>query len=331
MKQYQDLLENITSNGVEKQSARANMPNTIGLSFAHLSFNLQEGFPLLTTKKMFYKGIIHELLWFIRGDTNIKYLVDNGVKIWNQDAYKWYLKYADMYINGHPPHKFDDSMLFIDNKVRRRYTLEEFMEKVKEGHHTHTPAFGGYCFGDLGKVYGYQWRNQNGVDQLADVVKGLKENPYSRYHIIDGWNKADFSEMALPPCHLLYQFTSRPKEEGGFFLDLNMYQRSCDTFLGVPFNIASASLFLMIIAKASGMEAGVFNWIGGDTHLYVTHEEQIEEQLSRRPFDLPKMHILPEINSLEDIEKLTIDDFLLKGYECHPPIKAELSVGLKTK
>lgn len=307
MQQYHDLLKNIIENGVEKESGRANMPNTIGISNAHMSFDLIEGFPLLTTKKMFLKGIIHELLWFMRGDTNIKYLVDNGVNIWNKDAYRWYLK--EMEKCGEKP-----------------MDMEWFIKHIKEG--DIELVRNDYKLGDLGKVYGYQWRNQNGVDQLAEVVKGLKENPFSRYHIIDGWNKADFPEMALPPCHLLYQFIARPKADGSFYLDLNMYQRSCDTFLGVPFNIASASLFLMIMAKASGMEAGVFNWIGGDTHVYVTHKEQVELQLSREPYPLPTLKIKKEINSLEGIENLTIDDFELIGYESHPAIKAELSVGL---
>lgn len=312
MKQYQDLLKNITDNGVEKQSGRANMPNTIGISHAHMSFNLSDGFPLLTTKKMYLKGIIHELLWFLRGDTNIKYLVDKNVNIWNKDAYRWYLKMCS------------------DIPEKDKFSLEQFVESIKEIEvdANLAPKSNGYRLGDLGKVYGYQWRNQNGIDQVAETITNIKTNPFSRYHIINGWNKADFKDMALPPCHLLYQFISRPKEGGGFYLDLNMYQRSCDTFLGVPFNIASASLLLMIVAKACNMEAGVFNWIGGDTHLYVTHNEQVKEQLSREPKELPKLLILKDISTLEDIESLTIDDFELQGYNPHPPIKAELSVGL---
>ena len=313
MKQYQELLKNITSNGVEKESGRANMPNTIGISNALMSFKLSNGFPLLTTKKMFFNGIIHELLWFMRGDTNIKYLVNNNVNIWNDDGYRWYLKQCKE-TEQNPVSQLD----FIEI-IRRESDLKE-LSKIHFSN--------GYIFGDLGKVYGYQWRNQNGVDQLSEVIEGLKTNHYSRYHIIDGWNKADFPEMALPPCHLLYQFISRPKGDGTFYLDLNMYQRSCDTFLGVPFNIASASLFLMIIAKASNMEAGVFRWIGGDTHLYVTHAEQVKEQLSREPMELPTLIIRKDIKSLNDIENLTISDFVLENYNFHPAIKADLSVGL---
>jgi thymidylate synthase len=215
-----------------------------------------------------------------------------------------------------------------------------------------------YRLGDLGKVYGAQWRNQNGVDQVKDVVDGLRDNPYSRYHIIDGWNKADFPEMALPPCHLLYQFIVRPMsfeersswaswqfdnlkewtveemDERGvptFYLDLNMYQRSCDTFLGVPFNIASMSLLLMIMARVSGMVAGVANWIGGDTHMYVSHRDAVNEQLSRTPTELPFVTFKKDFKTLKDIENLTLDDIELNEYNHQGKIKAELFTGLKKK
>lgn len=357
MKQYLKLLENIIENGVEKESGRANMPNTIGLSRGFIEMDLKEGFPLLTTKKMYYKGIIHELLWFLRGKTNIKYLVDNNVNIWNGDAYRWYLKFVSTIVEPDYDYLMDDPN---ENKTRP-FTMEEFVENIKSGRLGNDPE---YKLGDLGKVYGYQWRNQNGVDQVKEVLDGLKSNPYSRYHIIDGWNKADFSEMALPPCHLLYQFIVRPlddnerrkilKEYVGeenewiasvkdlnweeidkqfnipkFYLDLNMYQRSCDTFLGVPFNLASMSLLLMLFAKASNMVAGVAQWIGGDTHVYVNHIEQIKEQVKRKPYKLPEMKINAEINSLEDILNLSIDNFELINYEYHPTIKGELFTGLK--
>lgn len=355
MKQYLELLENIIENGVEKESGRANMPNTVGLSRGFIEMNLADGFPLLTTKKMYWKGIVHELLWFLRGETNIKYLVDNNVNIWNGDAYRWYLKYCD------------------DQGILRRATMDEFISYIKEDR---TPKYlnefevpKNYKLGDLGKVYGYQWRNQNGVDQVKEVLDGLKSNPYSRYHIIDGWNKADFSEMALPPCHLLYQFIVRPlsflersdiansmgvvsygellrfvgneliDEEyervlnenniPQFYLDLNMYQRSCDTFLGVPFNLASMSLLLMLFAKASNMVAGTAQWIGGDTHLYVDHIPVVKEQLKREPYKLPTMKINKELSSLDDILNLTINDFELCDYNSHETIKAELFTGLK--
>lgn len=359
MKQYLDLLQNILDNGVEKESGRANMPNTIGISNATIKMDLSEGFPLLTTKKMFLRGIITELLWMLRGETNIKYLVDNGVNIWSSDAYRWYLKRFG---------KFTDV-----------FTQEEFIEKIKEGYLKQytktlnwadpkvlTDTWIDYSLGDLGKVYGYQWRNQNGVDQVRDVIEGLRDNPYSRYHIIDGWNKEDFPEMALPPCHLLYQFIVRPlsfeereklakitKNEyiqlvgteigekeyeervlneqnvPKFYLDLNMYQRSCDTFLGVPFNIASMSILLMIMAKVSNMIPGVATWIGGDTHLYVDHIPMVKEQLKRIPKGLPNLTIKKDLKTLDDMLALTIDDFVLTDYDPDDAIKAELFTGLK--
>ena len=223
-------------------------------------------------------------------------------------------------------------------------TMEQFINEIKTNEcvNPHWDNIGDYSnyewtyykLGDLGKVYGHQWRNQNGVDQVKEVLDGLKSNPYSRYHIIDGWNKADFKDMALPPCHLLYQFIVRPiqshdrtnlawdmglkkaygdvkpkldtdwntwfDEQGvpKFYLDLNMYQRSCDTMLGVPFNIASLSLLLMLFAKASNMEVGISTWIGGDTHLYVNHIELAKEQISRVPYDLPQLLIKKELKLL---------------------------------
>ena len=360
MKQYLDLLHEILVNGVEKESGRENMPNTLEISKGDISMDLSEGFPLLTTKKMFWKGIVHELLWFLRGETNIKYLVDNGVNIWNGDAYRWYLKWweeAGQYEGG-----------------LRKMTMNEFVGQIKEESNceyrwSRVPNLAAetYTVGDLGKVYGYQWRNQNGVDQIADILRDLKKNPYGRYKILDAWNKADFSQMALPPCHLMYQFIVRPmtinerlqyKEnlnkgqnpgyELGrseeyyesycdnwdipkYYLDLNMYQRSCDTFLGVPFNLASMSLLLMIFAKTSGMVAGVANWIGGHTHIYTDHIPVVGEQVKRDPLPLPTMKINKELNGLSDIESLTIDDFELIGYECHDKLKAELFTGLKKK
>jgi thymidylate synthase len=355
MKQYLNLLQEILDNGREKESGRANMPNTLGLSRGTILMeNVEENFPLLTTKKMFWKGIVHELLWFLRGETNIKYLVDNKVNIWNGDAYRWYLKWWEEYGK--------------ENNFDKYETQEDFVQAIKD-----CPVDdlklrpwnenSDYSLGDLGKVYGYQWRNQNGVDQIADIINDLKTNPYGRYKILDGWNKKDFSEMALAPCHLLYQFIVRPmtheereeysrsksilnpkKEEWKwtkeqldyngvpkFYLDLNMYQRSVDTFLGAPFNLASMSLLLMIMAKAVGMVAGDAFWIGGDTHLYIDHIPQVEEQLSRNPLQLPKMKINKELNTFEDIIELTIDDFELVNYNSHGKIKAELFTGVKKK
>lgn len=347
MKQYLDVLHEILVNGREKESGRANMPNTIGLSRATILMeDIYVNFPLLTTKKMFWKGIVEELLWFLRGETNIKPLVDKGVNIWNGDAYRWYLKTMND-IGQDPYFK----------------TIESFVEAIKNAQDEYLGEDGHYKLGDLGKVYGYQWRNQNGVDQIKDIYEDLKKNPYGRYKILDAWNKKDFPEMALPPCHLLYQFIVRPMnlqerldwyvenvepeiwedldtdEEYTnyfdkhnvpvYFLDMNMYQRSCDTFLGVPFNLASMSLLLMIMAKAVGMVAGSAFWIGGDTHVYVNHIPMINDQISREPKKLPKIIIKKELNSFEDILSLTVDDFELIGYESYPAIKAELFTGYK--
>lgn len=364
MKQYQDLLREIISTGVEKESGRANMPNTIGISGAEMRFNLQNGYPLLTTKQMFWKGIIHELLWIMRGETNIKYLVDNGVNIWNGDAYRWYQKH--LCVNEGE----EQNALMHDNGdgTYSMYQIDEFIEEIKKGEKPYQSTFHGYRLGDLGKVYGHQWRNQNGVDQLRDVIEGLKNNPYSRYHIIDAWNKADFVDMALPPCHLLYQFIVRPLNKNDklewlnqnalmydenpwrieylydpaaehliseqhdipkFFLDLSMYQRSCDTFLGVPFNIASMSTLLMIIAKTVGMVPGVARWIGGDVHLYTAHLTAASEQIQRQPYYLPRLLIQRNLKTIEDIESLTINDFNVIGYHYHPKIKQELFTGYK--
>lgn len=357
MKSYLDLLKNILDNGVEKESGRENMPNTLGISHAVIRMDMKDGFPLLTTKKMFLKGVIAELLWILRGETNVKYLVDNNVHIWDDDSYRWYLKRW--------------------GEAKGVYTKDEFLEKIKEGKLTvYTKVsdwdnpeilkntWESYRLGDLGKIYGYQWRNQNGVDQVRDVIFGLKNNPYSRYHIIDAWNKADFNEMALPPCHLLYQFIVRPlsieerwdllqKVEWNeplnqkstedeelhricddhkipkFYLDLNMYQRSCDTVLGVPFNLASMSLLLHIIAKVSNMIPGVATWIGGDTHIYKPHISSVKEQLTREPYVLPQLKINKELSSLEDILDLKIEDFELLNYKSHDKINYELFAGLK--
>lgn len=355
MKQYLDVLQKILNEGVEKESGRVNMPNTIGISNANISMDLSEGFPLLTTKKMFWKGIVHELLWFLRGDTNIKYLVDNNVNIWNGDAYRWYLKYVKTLEEPDYDYVADDPK----ENMTRVFTMEEFIESIKNGR---IGSHEEYKLGDLGKVYGYQWRKKGGTfDQVADVINGLKTNPYSRYHIIDGWDKESFKDAALPVCHLLYQFIVRPlnqqervdyyfnemegeifvpPDEQGmidylngcdvprFYLDLNMYQRSVDTPLGAPYNIASMSLLLMIFAKVNNMIPGVSNWVGGDTHIYENQLDGVKEQLSRKPLQLPIMKINKELNSLDDILHLTINDFELINYQSHPKINFELSVGL---
>lgn len=354
MKQYLDLLNKILAQGTQKGSARDNMPPTFGISRGDILMNLSEGFPLLTTKKMYWQGIIHELLWFLRGETNIKYLVDNNVNIWNGDAFRWYQEEAKKHNAITPEH--------LQEKIIP--TIEEFIEAVKTQKGC---VIGHYYYGDLGKVYGYQWRNRDGIDQVADVINGLKTAPFSRYHIIDAWNKSDFREMALPPCHLLYQFIVRPLSDNDkvdylnryflmydqvpwtlamikdqkefdeqynipkFYLDLNMYQRSCDTFLGVPFNLASMSLLLKIIAKTVKMEPGMAWWVGGDVHVYVDHIPLVKKQLERTPHRLPEIRIKKDLNSITDIEALTINDFELYNYYHDDPIKGELHTGYQTK
>jgi thymidylate synthase len=533
MEQYLDLLQNIIYNGVEKESGRANMPNTIGISYGLIEMDLRDGFPLLTTKKMYWKGIVHELLWFLRGDTNIKYLVDNNVHIWDGDAYRYFqerlwllpkienismndfidrvknkqfedvfhYKYGDLgpvyghnwrnyngkvdyyHIGKKPNFELNNSNIFgvgiIDNRkglkkhplfntwynmISRCYnysdpnfsmyggrgvyvsnewlnfktfeieakTIPNYNDKLNNSHRYQLDkdSLGGKCYSlenciwlsiennarlitknfeytisngkkeiittnieGTAKELGIEPTNLNrvcrgvrksagdwylinkkdfriGEDQILNILKQLKENPYSRYHILDGWNPIQRKLSALAPCHLLYQFIVRPlldkqkvewiiNQEGvdetnpnsslygydinkpldfdnhptlnvpKFYLDLNMYQRSCDTFLGVPFNIASMSILLKLFAKACNMLDGVATWIGGDTHLYVNHMDAVKEQLSRQPHDLPELIITKKINCLDDILALTIDDFQLKGYTYHPPIKAELFTGLK--
>jgi thymidylate synthase len=320
MRQYLNVLQDILDNGVEKESGRNFMPNTIGISNAIIKMDLREGFPLLTTKKMYLRGVIGELLWFLRGDTNVKYLVDNNINIWTEHAYDWYEKKCKEQ-NIIVPYMFYrywfEKVQGIDNGL----PVKGFnYDKVKPKN---------YEWGDLGRIYGYQWRHQNGVDQVKNLIEGLKKNPYSRYHLINAWNAADVKDMALPPCHLLYQFVCEPKKHDTFYLDLNMYQRSCDTFLGVPFNIASMSLLLMIVAKTCNMTPRIATWIGGDTHIYVDHVDVVKEQLTREPLELPRMEIRKSLTCLEDIEALQIEDFDIVGYKSHPKLRGELFTGMK--
>ena len=250
MKQYLDLLEHIMTTGVDK-------PNRTGIDTrsvfgAQMRFDLSKGFPLVTTKKVHLKSIIHELIWLLSGNTNIKYLKDNNVRIWNEWA--------------------DEN-------------------------------------GDLGPVYGAQWRNFNGqgIDQIKDVVNRLKTNPNDRRMIVSAWNPAQIDQMALPPCHAFFQFyTANGK------LSCQLYQRSCDMFLGVPFNIASYSLLTMMMAQVTGFEPGDFVHTLGDAHIYHNHFDQVKEQLSRKPFELPKMKINPAVKNIDDFK---YEDFELTGYE----------------
>lgn len=296
MKQYLDLLSTILNDGVVRGDRTGT--GTKGVFGYQMRFNLAEGFPLLTTKKVFLKGVIHELLWFLRGDTNIKYLVDNGVHIWDSDAFRYYNELCVKH-----------GVLPVD--------LDTFLSAAG----VESPIEG-YRFGDLNHVYGYQWRSwpkANGevIDQIARVIDTLKTNPTSRRMIVSAWNVADVEDMALPPCHTMFQFFVA---EGK--LSCQLYQRSADTFLGVPFNIASYALLTMMIAKECGLELGDFVHTLGDAHLYLNHLEQANEQLSREPRALPRMVLNPDVKSIFDYK---YEDFTLEGYDPHPAIKAPLS------
>jgi thymidylate synthase len=264
MKQYLQLLDDILTNGVRKDDRTGT--GTISVFGRQMRFDLSEGFPLVTTKKLHLKSIIHELLWFLKGDTNVKYLQDNGVRIWNEWA--------------------DEN-------------------------------------GDLGHIYGYQWRSwpdYNGgfIDQISDAIDQIKHNPDSRRIIVSAWNVADLPNMNLPPCHAFFQFYVANGR-----LSLQLYQRSADTFLGVPFNIASYALLLMMVAQVTGLQPGDFVHTLGDTHLYINHLEQARLQLTREPRSLPRMIINPDVKSIFDFK---YEDFTLEGYDPHPHIKADVSV-----
>ena len=264
MKQYLDLLREIRDNGVTKTDRTGVGTKSI---FGHqMRFNLQDGFPLLTTKKVFLKGIIYELLWFLKGDTNIKFLTDHNVHIWDEWA--------------------DEN-------------------------------------GDLGYVYGKQWRSWETtdgrvIDQISQVVDLIKNHPDSRRILVTAWNPAEIDKMALPPCHCLFQFYVADRK-----LSCQLYQRSADTFLGVPFNIASYALLTMMLAQVCGLKPGEFIHTTGDTHIYLNHLNQVNEQLSREPRPLPKMIINPDVKSIFDFK---YEDFKLEGYEPYPAIKAPVAV-----
>jgi len=264
MRQYLDLADHILKNGVTKGDRTGT--GTISIFGYQMRFNLEEGFPLLTTKRLHLKSIIHELLWFISGDTNIKYLVDNGVRIWNEWA---------------------------DSE------------------------------GNLGPVYGSQWRSWRApggerIDQLMNVIESIRKDPDSRRHIVSAWNVGELDKMALPPCHLLFQFYV-----AGGRLSCQLYQRSCDVFLGVPFNIASYSLLTMMIARVTGLRPGDFIHTLGDAHIYLNHLEQMKLQMTRQPYPLPQMKINPAVT---DIREFRYEDFELVNYISHPHIKGDISV-----
>ncbi len=264
MKQYLDLLDHVLVNGTRKTDRTGT--GTISVFGYQMRFNLEDGFPVLTTKKLHLRSIIHELLWFISGDTNTRYLNDNGVKIWNEWADK---------------------------------------------------------DGNLGPVYGYQWRSWPAdggrkIDQLANVIESIQKSPDSRRHIVNAWNVGELDKMALPPCHLLFQFYVA---EGK--LSCQLYQRSADIFIGVPFNIASYALLTMMVARVTGLKPGDFVHTLGDAHIYLNHLEQVRIQLKREPFKLPRMLIN---NDVKNIFSFRYEDFTLEDYVAHPHIKGEIAV-----
>lgn len=264
MKQYLDLLDHVLKNGTRKSDRTGT--GTISVFGYQMRFNLNEGFPVMTTKKLHLRSIIHELLWFLKGETNIKYLNNNKVTIWNEWA--------------------DEN-------------------------------------GDLGPIYGYQWRSWptadgQHIDQISQLVNSIKTNPDSRRHLINAWNVGEINKMALPPCHILFQFYVADGR-----LSCQLYQRSADIFLGVPFNIASYALLTLMMAQVCGLKPGDFVHTFGDAHIYLNHIEQVNLQLSRKPFPLPKMKLNPDINDIFDFK---FEDFELINYQAHPTIKGAISV-----
>ena len=263
MKQYLEILDYVLKNGVKKEDRTGT--GTLSVFGYQTRYDLQKGFPLVTTKKIHFKSVVYELLWFIKGETNIKFLTDNGVRIWNPWA--------------------DEN-------------------------------------GELGRIYGYQWRSwtaeDRNIDQLSQVIEQIKNNPNSRRLIVSAWNVGDLDKMALPPCHILFQFYVANGK-----LSCQLYQRSADLFIGVPFNIASYALLTKMIAQVTGLQAGEFIHTLGDAHIYLNHIEQVKLQLSRQPKPLPELELNQEIKSLFDF---TYDDIKLIGYDPHPHIKADVAV-----
>jgi thymidylate synthase len=292
MRPYLDLMQHVLDKGAKKEDRTGT--GTLSVFGHQMRFDLSEGFPLLTTKKVFLRGIIHELLWFLAGDTNIKYLVDNKVGIWNEWPHADYIK-----------------------ATGEQISLQDFVERIREDE-----AFARE-WGGIGPGYGYQWRtwptpDGGHIDQISQLVEQIKNNPDSRRMIVSAWNVAEVDNMALPPCHTLFQFYVADGK-----LSCQLYQRSADIFLGVPFNIASYALLTMMLAQVCGLQPGDFVHTLGDAHIYSNHLEQTREQLSRETFPLPQMKINPEV---KDLFAFTIDDFELINYQSHPAIKAPVAV-----
>lgn len=305
MKQYLGLLEDIKQNGAKKTDRTG--VGTISVFGRQLRFDLSQGFPAVTTKKLFMRGIIHELIWFLQGSTNIKYLVDNDVHIWDEWPYRHYLMEQGKEVPDSASDKWKTG-------------IKEFTEKIKNDDRFAAK------WGELGPVYGYQWRswptpNGEHIDQIAKAIDTIKNNPDSRRIIVSAWNVADIDEMAkagIPPCHSLFQFYVIDSK-----LSCQLYQRSADTFLGVPFNIASYALLTMMMAQVCGLKPGDFVHTFGDAHLYVNHMDQVDLQLSRKPKPLPTMKLNPKVKNIFDFK---FEDFELINYDPDPAIWAPIAV-----
>lgn len=300
--QYLNTLRELVERG-EQHENRTGVDTLRTLGVMHKYDFQEDGFPLFTTKKTWFKGVAIELLWFLSGSQNIKFMVDNGVNIWTDDAYRVFEKRVK------------------DDQYRLRYTKDSFWKGVKEGE-----KLGEYTYGDLGPVYGVQWRkweNYTGsyeeYDQINFVVDQLKNNPGSRRIILSAWNAHQIKDMGLPPCHVMSQWTV---DNGSLWC--TMYQRSCDMFLGVPFNVASYSLLTYLLAQVTGLKPGGFVHMMNDCHIYLNHLDQAKELLQRTPRPFPQLEVNPDVSNIDDFQ---YSDMKIVNYDPHPPIKAQLNVG----